>query len=189
MTAISKRESDPSFLEFLKSKFKLSDNQELFMFNKNLNDWKLVSDRPNEFGYIRLIIRYSGRAVPLCAHRLIWFLHYGKFPASILDHINRDKTDNRIENLREVSHSENHRNCFKNQGKRNGCSSKYVGVSAVKNSSGKFRVDIKIFQKQICLGLFNSEKEAAKTRDQYIIDHGLESRYKLNYPKNVTGKP
>ena len=39
-------------------------------------------------------------------HRLIWLYHHGEMP-KIVDHINRDKTDNRIENLREVTRKEN----------------------------------------------------------------------------------
>lgn len=42
-------------------------------------------------------------------HRLIWKMTYGYDPCE-LDHINQDKKDNRISNLREVSRSENQRN-------------------------------------------------------------------------------
>lgn len=44
------------------------------------------------------------------AHRVAWFHHYGKWPEQDLDHINRERDDNRIENLRDVSRSENNRN-------------------------------------------------------------------------------
>lgn len=44
------------------------------------------------------------------AHRIAWFHHYGKWPEEDLDHINRSRDDNRIENLRDVSRSENNRN-------------------------------------------------------------------------------
>jgi len=43
-------------------------------------------------------------------HRLIWLWWYGYFPEHDIDHINRDKTDNRLYNLREVSRSCNLRN-------------------------------------------------------------------------------
>jgi len=44
------------------------------------------------------------------AHRLIWLYYHGYFPENDIDHINRDRSDNRIENLRVVSKSCNLRN-------------------------------------------------------------------------------
>jgi hypothetical protein len=43
-------------------------------------------------------------------HRLIWFYTHGYFSENQIDHVNRDKSDNRLSNLREVSHSCNIRN-------------------------------------------------------------------------------
>ena len=42
-------------------------------------------------------------------HRLAWFYQHGKFPRQ-LDHINRDRTDNRISNLREATNEQNRAN-------------------------------------------------------------------------------
>lgn len=55
-------------------------------------------------GYRRTPINYSLYLI----HRLIWRWHYGDEP-EFIDHINHDRTDNRIENLRKVSKSENAR--------------------------------------------------------------------------------
>lgn len=44
------------------------------------------------------------------AHRLAWALHYNKWPEHTIDHINRDGTDNRIENLRDVPQAINNQN-------------------------------------------------------------------------------
>lgn len=41
------------------------------------------------------------------AHRVIWALCNGRWPEAHIDHINLDKSDNRIENLREATTSEN----------------------------------------------------------------------------------
>lgn len=47
---------------------------------------------------------------PLYAHRAAFACVYGRWPDGEIDHINRNKSDNRISNLREVSHSENRLN-------------------------------------------------------------------------------
>jgi hypothetical protein len=45
------------------------------------------------------------------AHRIAWLLTHGHWPAEFLDHINLNKADNRLSNLRECSHSQNMANC------------------------------------------------------------------------------
>ena len=66
-----------------------------------------VAGSTNAAGY--LLIGISGKRYR--AHRIIWLWFYGYFPETDIDHINRVKSDNRIENLREVSQTCNSRNC------------------------------------------------------------------------------
>lgn len=54
-------------------------------------------------GYIRIVL---GRKSYL-AHRVAFYLMTGRWPDDQLDHINRIKADNRWDNLREATHSEN----------------------------------------------------------------------------------
>ena len=53
----------------------------------------------DKYGYV--IITVDG--VSFAAHRLVWFYHYNVWPDKIIDHINGDPSDNRIDNLRDVS--------------------------------------------------------------------------------------
>lgn len=59
----------------------------------------------NTTGYRR--IRIDGVRYP--AHRLVWLYHHGNHPEDQLDHINRNRDDNRIINLRECNNSQNSR--------------------------------------------------------------------------------
>ena len=58
-------------------------------------------------GYLRTTIDYK----LYLNHRLVWLWHYGYFPENGLDHIDKDPSNNRVENLREVSRTCNARNC------------------------------------------------------------------------------
>lgn len=75
-------------------------------------------------GYI--IIKVKGKQFK--AHRIIWFLNYGSFPKSELDHINRKRTDNRIENLRESNRKQQLENSirFKIPNKETNCIGVYI---------------------------------------------------------------
>ena len=89
----------------------------------NYNDGKITrDDRKNSNGSIDkdgyLIIKVKGKQFK--AHRIAWFLYYGYFPKSELDHINRNKLDNRIENLRESNRIEQNRNKDKKPNKQTG---------------------------------------------------------------------
>lgn len=65
-----------------------------------------ISDVPNGSGYLRVSIY----GVSYKAHRLAWLHHYGEWPSNTIDHINGNRTDNRIANLRDVPHAENQLN-------------------------------------------------------------------------------
>jgi len=87
-------------------------------------------------------------------HSLIWLYHYGYMPKEI-DHINRIKTDNRIENLREVSRTEN----MQNLGFRKNSKSGVPGVSWNK-AKQKWEAYISVNRKLTYLGAFKEFYEA-----------------------------
>lgn len=79
-------------------------------------------------GYIRVTI--AGERTP--AHHIVWIMHGGEIPDGFeIDHINHIKSDNRIENLRLVRHSDNQKNMKRQE--RN--SSGYTGVYWNKEAS------------------------------------------------------
>lgn len=65
------------------------------------------ADKWTRGGYRRL---YPAGRVSIAAHRAAFAYVYGYWPKQQIDHINRNKGDNRIENLRDVSASENRLN-------------------------------------------------------------------------------
>jgi hypothetical protein len=73
------------------------------------------TDRRNSTGSFDkdgyLIIKIKGKQYK--AHRLVFAYFNNRFPKKEIDHINRDRKDNRIENLREVNRTENVRNTTK----------------------------------------------------------------------------
>lgn len=92
------------------------------------------------------------------------------------DHINGDKLDNRRRNLREVTHRQNHQN----RPPGRGCASRYKGVSP-SAAPGRWRARISPHGKEIHLGSFGSEEEAALAYDRAAIDHYGEHAW-LNRP-------
>lgn len=102
-------------------------------------------------GYIQISI--NGRFY--LAHRLVWLHVHGKWPLGELDHINGNKSDNRIENLRDVSRATNMENVRR---PRTNNSSGYLGVSL--DRAGFWAAKINVSRKTIYLGRYASPERA-----------------------------
>lgn len=95
-------------------------------------------------------------------HRTVWRLHYGEIPSDkIIDHINRNKLDNRLTNLRLVSYREN----ALNAPVRKTSKSKITGVW--KLSSGKWAAQVTFNRKTYHIGCFCTKQQAKKARDEF----------------------
>ncbi len=102
------------------------------------------------------------------AHRLAWLIIYGEFPENDIDHINGNRDDNRISNLRSVTRSEN----LKNQKIRSDNSSGVIGVSWGRSNS-KWHVRIKSDVKYLYLGSFFDFFEACCVRKSAEVFYGF----------------
>lgn len=111
----------------------------------------------SEAGFIRLdgyrSIGFKRRIY--ATHRVIFMMHYGFFPLMV-DHIDGDKLNNKIENLRAVTALENARNSKKQKNNSSGFKGVYFD-----NQIKKFRSSITVLNKTIHLGNFNNIKDAA----------------------------
>lgn len=99
-------------------------------------------------------------------HRLAWFYIYGKWPSVAIDHINGDKSDNRLANLREATLSENQHN--------RGCpitnTSGFKGVSWCRRTK-LWHAAIKVSRRSINLGYFDRPEDAAKTYEAAALKY------------------
>ena len=122
-------------------------------------------NRKNAYGLAFTATKSTGyrhgniQGVTITAHRVAFAIYYGRWPSHV-DHINGDRTDNRIENLREVTASENHKNRRKNRGEN-----ARVGVS-YSPQRGRWQAQICSQQKRMHLGWFDTEAEALAAREK-----------------------
>jgi len=129
-------------------------------------------------GYIRFGITVLGERQRLYrAHRVIWLLEHGEWPEEI-DHINGIRHDNRLENLRNVSHKVN----LKNMSMRKNNTSGVVGVHQEKRY-GRWAAYISVDKRIRHLGNFKDKQDAiaarkaAETKYGFHNGHGKKSRY------------
>ncbi len=121
----------------------------------------IVGVNPISHGYSRISID----GIPCQAHVLAWIYHYGEIPHGMeIDHIDHNRNNNRLENLRLVSRHQNNGNA----GLSLHNSSGYKGVSWFKRKR-LWRAYIKKMGKQHHLGYFPSAEDAAMAYNKAAI--------------------
>lgn len=139
--------------QLLKQRYDYKDGQLIFKIKIGSQGkiGKIVGCKDSR-GYIVTTIKRKQYNV----HRLIWIWHNGDIVDGIeIDHINRIKSDNKIENLRLATTSQNQFNTIKSKDNTSG----YKGVGWHK-SENKWRARISINKKRIDLGHYSSAEEA-----------------------------
>ena len=130
-------------------------------------------------GYIQ--VHVSGKSYQ--AHHVAWYLTYNYWPIEI-DHINGIRTDNRIENLRDVTHSENQKNRGMNKNNKSG----YCGINYVE-SRKKWEVRIQENGKRTRYGMFSDLRDAVKIAEQAYKNLGFYANHgQARKPQNYGGK-
>ena len=123
-------------------------------------------------GYAYRTERVNGKRRGVFLHRLLVNAPEGLE----VDHINGDRLDNRVANLRLCTHAENARNRWGRKGRE----SRYVGICLYRQ--GAWRARIYINGKTMHLGVYPTEEEAARAYD--VAARKLHGEFAtLNFPK------
>jgi HNH endonuclease len=121
--------------------------------------WKANTGKRNRIGMVAGCIKDTGyvriqlEKRMLLAHRVAWAIYYGEWPSAFIDHINSKREDNRIENLRSVTHQQN----TMNSSVRSHNSTGFKGVQKQKYG---FCARIVFQGRCIRLGYFKTPEEA-----------------------------
>lgn len=153
---------------------------EKFLFDDD--DWGFLQAFSWSYSgpYVQRVDKLRGRQKSFLFHREKLNCQGG-----VVDHINRNPRDNRQSNLRIVDKSQNALNA-KKRANRNGAS-KFKGVSRASgigkyNISKPWRCRINIKGKEISLGYFSSEIEAASAFDKYVYTN-VGPDFSRNFPE------
>ncbi len=129
---------------------------------RNSKTGRILKPKLGSNGYFTVGLSKNGGVKTHMIHQLVAreFLENPNGKPCI-DHIDGNKTNNSLENLRLCSYSQNNRN----RNKRENASSIYKGV-CWDRSLGKWKAQIQINSRRESLGLFTNEKEAAQAYDE-----------------------
>ena len=151
------------------------DNYSISNLGNVRNDKKgtFIKGIKNSTGYLQVHLSKNGIPKWFKIHRLVGIAFIENVNnCKEIDHINRDKLDNRLNNLRWANRSQNNAN----KGKKQNTTSTFIGVSFYKPSN-KWLSQIQIDKKKKHLGLFKTEIEAYEFRQKYILDKNLTEFY------------
>lgn len=104
-------------------------------------------------GYINISFPKSNQVL---AHRLAWFIVHNEWPSNDIDHIDGNRKNNAISNLRHVNRSLNNQNRYKKSVNK---STDMIGVSK-RSDYCAYDARISVNGKQKCLGTFKTPEEA-----------------------------
>jgi hypothetical protein len=101
-------------------------------------------------------IRIFGMQRP--AHRIAWVIVHGEWPKGHIDHINGDRSDNRLANLRDVARSVNNQNQRKIHSHKTSCD--FLGVCPSKSAKNPWLAQIRVDGRQLHIGVYKTPELA-----------------------------
>jgi hypothetical protein len=114
----------------------------------------LVVGAPTRAGYLHCTINNKFYSM----HRLAWFYVHGEWPKGEIDHINGDRKDNRLANLRDVDRHINHQNLRGPMASNRG--SGILGVYPANKCVDRWQSRIRVNGKPVHLGTFATKEQA-----------------------------
>lgn len=155
-----------STAELISQLFELRDD---VLYRRYKLGWKPAKLSNTTGGYLRVGLPNNKQVT---VHRVVWLLTYGTLPEKPyeIDHINNDRKDNRIENLRLATKTENQSNRLSNKKSV----SQHKGVYLLK---GKYWAAATSFNGvRYYLGLFKTELEAAGAYNTFAEKWNIPNR-------------
>jgi hypothetical protein len=161
--------------------------RELFDYDDGHLIWKTLRHfgkiagclhKGKEKGY--WVVQIDGRQYK--AHCVIWLWHYGEYPNHRLDHRNRIKADNHIENLRLATFEDlsdeaaNGQNRSINSNNKSGCTGVFWN-----EKEGKWQSQIQFKKKTIYLGRYDKKEVAIAIRKQAEVKY-----HRFNHSEEAT---
>ena len=153
-------------LEFLQSMF--AYNPETGVIVRKIDSgkrWKAgqIAGSKNGQGYIE--VKVCGKIIG--AHRIAWMLYYKENPPEFIDHINRDRSDNRICNLRAATKSQNGANRIALSNNKTGIKGCYFVKSKNQNMAGAWRAQCRVGKKLHDLGRHKTVEMAQAAYNEF----------------------
>lgn len=169
-------DTNPRTIYDLNEIVEYKDYAEIILYDKNCNEKcrALIDlDDVEKVKNIKWCLKSNGYVHngKVYLHRIIMDVDDNVF----IDHINRNKLDNRKSNLRICTRQQNNFN----RGKRTDNTSGFSGVDFYKREN-KWRARIQVDYEEIVLGLFSTKEEAIKVRKEAEIKYFGEYRNKNN---------
>lgn len=145
-------------------------DQKHFQCERHMNAWNTrysstqASTKSKKSDPYKLI---SIKGINYKEHHIIWAMCYFEWPDGVIDHIDGDKFNNKLSNLRVVNSMENNRNKSMHKNNKSGITGVYF-----KLRNSKWAAYITSNYEKIHLGIYSDFEEAVRVRKQAEIDYG-----------------